>query len=152
MSEESQSFRKNFEVKWSDLDPNRHLRNTAYSDYATHVRFSYLAENGFTLKEFQKHGFGPVVFREETIFKKEVGPNRTLTVNFKVSGLAEDGSRWSLLHEIALPDGKLAARLTIEGAWIDLKKRKLITPPSEIFKLLNRLPKTEQFEELEKIN
>ena len=32
-----------FEVRWADLDGNRHVRNTAFSEYATHTRFRLLA-------------------------------------------------------------------------------------------------------------
>lgn len=40
------AYRLSFIPRWADLDPNRHLRHTAYADYATPVRFSYLTENG----------------------------------------------------------------------------------------------------------
>ncbi|MCP4204821.1 MAG: acyl-CoA thioesterase [bacterium] len=58
-------FAQTFHVRWADLDPNRHMRNTAYLDYATEVRFAYLAENGFPQARFAEDNFGPVIFREE---------------------------------------------------------------------------------------
>ena len=33
--EEKKLFTRSFEVRWADLDANRHLRHTAYLDYAT---------------------------------------------------------------------------------------------------------------------
>ena len=36
-----------FDVRWADLDPNQHVRHTAYADYGTHVRMSWLASAGF---------------------------------------------------------------------------------------------------------
>jgi acyl-CoA thioester hydrolase len=41
---------KRFEVRWTDLDMNRHMRNTAYSEYCIDVRVSFLQEHGFGLR------------------------------------------------------------------------------------------------------
>ena len=32
------AFQCRFEVRWDDLGGNRHVRNTAFSEYATHGR------------------------------------------------------------------------------------------------------------------
>ena len=37
-----------YEIMWADLNPNVHQRHTAYADYATDVRFWFLADHGFT--------------------------------------------------------------------------------------------------------
>lgn len=37
-----QPLTKEFEVKWADLDPNRHMRHSAYNDYAAHMRVKFL--------------------------------------------------------------------------------------------------------------
>lgn len=42
-----------FHVRWSDLDPNMHLRHTAYNDMCAATRFSYLESLGFTMAKFQ---------------------------------------------------------------------------------------------------
>jgi len=64
-------YQKSFVVRWADLDPNRHLRHTAYNDYATQVRLSCLEENGFGAKKFLDLNFGPVMFREETRYVRK---------------------------------------------------------------------------------
>jgi acyl-CoA thioester hydrolase len=42
---------------------------------------------------------------------------------------------------------RLCAVLTLEGSWIDMKKRKLADPvPAIVFEVLNAVPKSEAFE------
>lgn len=35
-------FEQEYHVRWSDLDPNMHMRHTAYADLCATTRFSYL--------------------------------------------------------------------------------------------------------------
>jgi acyl-CoA thioester hydrolase len=39
-------FQITFNTKWSDFDPNRHMRHTAYNDYAAEVRVRFVFETG----------------------------------------------------------------------------------------------------------
>ena len=65
-----------------------------------------------------------------------------------VAGLAEDGSRWIIRNEFFRPDGKLAARVTSAGGWLDLSVRKLVTAPSGLLEVLKELPRTHDFQQL----
>ena len=40
-------FIKEFEVRWSDVDANRHLANSAYINFMSHTRMAFLLELGF---------------------------------------------------------------------------------------------------------
>jgi acyl-CoA thioesterase FadM len=40
---------KEFEVRWSDLDGNMHLANSAYINFMSHTRMSFLLEQGISL-------------------------------------------------------------------------------------------------------
>jgi acyl-CoA thioester hydrolase len=139
-------FSKRFEVRWADLDANRHLRNTAYLDYATHVRFAFLAENGFPPSRFGELHFGPVILREEMTFVREVGPNEELTVDYRLAALSEDGRKFKLRHRVFRRDGVEAARIDTDGGWMDLATRKLRPPPAELQAAFERLERTDDFE------
>lgn len=67
------------------------------------------------------------------------------------AGLSDDGSQWRVHQEVTRGDGKQAAILRIDGAWIDLDSRRLIAPPSELFDLLQNLPRTADFEVLKSV-
>lgn len=142
-------YQKTFEIRWADLDPNRHMRHSAYPDYATHVRFSFLAENGFPPSRFEELDFGPVILRETTTFKKEVGAGDRLQIDFQMQGLAANASHFRIIHAVRLSDGALAATVEVEGSWMDLTKRKLRPPHPELAELMRLLPKTGDFEELD---
>ena len=140
-----------FTVRWSDLDANRHARNTAYSEFATHARLSLLASKGFDLARFEKLRFGPVIFHEEARYRRELLFGDRVRVNVLVGGLADDGSRWRFEHEVERADGTLAATLMLEGAWIDIDTRKLVRPANELLEVMRALPRPERFEVLRSV-
>lgn len=141
-------YSKEFEVRWADLDPNWHLKNTAYEDYAGHVRISYLHENGFPISKYQELQFGPVVFSEKLEYFKEISAGQKFTVNYRMMAMSKDGRKWRLQHQVIREDGKEAARITVEGSWLDLTTRKLRQPPPELYQLMDQLEKTEDYQEL----
>ena len=145
MSDEPAGPTETFHPRWSDLDPNGHLRHSVYADFATHARFRFLEENGFGADRFRAEALGPVIFREETRFYKEVRMGQAITVDFRAAGMSEDGSQWRITHRI-FRGRVLAAEVTLEGGWMDLRRRKLRPPPEELHQTLMTLPKVEGFE------
>jgi acyl-CoA thioester hydrolase len=141
------TYSKSFEVRWADLDVNRHLRNTAYSEYATHVRVSFLEEHGFGFQEFGRLGFGPVILREEARYFREIGPGDTFEVDFRVAGLSSDGARWKVQHEVRRGDGSRAAVLRLEGLWLNLETRRPMPPPAELLEAFRRVERTRDFDD-----
>ena len=132
-------FSKVYTVRWADLDANIHMRHSAYNDYAAQTRLLFMAENGFGMDWFQKHNVFPILFREETIFLKEIHGNENIRIDVILVKMNEDGSRWTIQNNFYKQDGTPAAKLTVDGAWMDIIKRKLKAPPSEITALFNSL-------------
>lgn len=147
MSEEA-VFECQFEVRWADLDGNRHVRNTIFSEYATHTRFRLLETLGFPQDRLEELRFGPVVLKEEIRYRREVLFGDVLRVDVRCSGLSEDGSQWRVRQDVYRADKKEAAILIIQGSWIDLDKRKAIAPPPELAAVMMGLPQTPDFEML----
>jgi len=142
------SFKVSFNTKWSDFDPNRHMRHTAYNDYAAEVRVRYFRDQNFSIEKFTKHNIGPILFTEETSFRKEIHLGETITVDFKLLGLSKNNERWKIEHRVFNEAGKLSATIKVYGAWIDLTKRKLTIPPKEAQHLFINAEKSEGFEEI----
>jgi len=142
------SFQVNFATKWADFDPNRHMRHTAYNDYAAEVRVRYFAKYHFSIDEFTRHNLGPILFTEETSFRKEIHLGENITVNLKLQGLSENNERWKIIHEVYNEAGKLSAIIKVYGAWIDLTKRKLRVPPTETKAMFDFAERSEDFEEI----
>jgi acyl-CoA thioester hydrolase len=142
------NYKVTFATKWSDFDPNRHMRHTAYNEYAAEVRVRYFAAQNFSIEKFTQHNLGPILFTEETSFRKEIHIGENISVNIKLSGLSANNERWKLVHEIFNEAGQLSAVIKVYGAWIDLTKRKLIAPPKEAENLFLNLTKIDGFEEI----
>ena len=130
---------------WGDMDFNSHMKNTAYLDKTADVRQMFLMENGFPVEEFSRLRIGPVVMKDEVEYFKEVGLQQKITVTYALAGHAPDGSRFLLRHEILRPDGKLAARVTSAGGWLDLDARKLVAPPPALFAAMDSLERSSDF-------
>lgn len=141
-------FKITFKTKWSDFDPNRHMRHTAYNDYAAEVRVRFFQEHGLSINEFAKLNIGPVLFKEETSFLKEIHIGENIEVHMELEGVSKGIERWRFNHQIFNQEGQLAAEIKVYGAWIDLLKRKLTVPPAEFMKIFEGLPKTENFIEI----
>jgi acyl-CoA thioester hydrolase len=139
-------YKKKVEIRWSDLDPNFHLRHSVYYDWGAFVRLSFLNEHGLTPALMLQHHIGPVILREEAVFKREIHFGDTIEVLLYLSKCKEDLSRWTMTHEIIKNGTILSAVLTIDGAWIDTQKRKLAIPPEDFKKEFNAIPKSEHFE------
>ena len=142
-------FSKNVEVRWSDMDPNFHLRHSVYYDWGAYMRLTFLLEQGITPAVMQQLHFGPILFREECVFKREIAFGDKVSVNLFASKSRRDMSRWSMIHEIWKNNDTLSAVVTVDGAWLDTKIRKLATPPAMIQSVFEALPKTENFEWVE---
>ncbi len=130
---------------WADMDFNAHMKNTAYLDKAADVRQMFLIDNGFPVEEFLRLRIGPVVMKDEVEYFKEVGLQQQIRVTYALAGHAADGSRFLLRHEIFRADGKMAARVTSAGGWLDLNGRKLVAPPPALLSAMNSLEKTGDF-------
>ena len=141
-------FEVKFNTKWSDFDPNRHMRHTAYNDYAAEVRVRFFQEHGLSINEFAKLNIGPILFKEETSFYKEIHIGENITVHMELEGVSQNIERWRFAHQIFNKDGVLSAEIKVFGAWIDLMKRKLTAPPAKFTQIFEGLPKTENFKEI----
>lgn len=141
-------YSKTLFAGWGDMDFNSHMKNTAFLDKSADVRMMFFAENGFPTSEFSRLRIGPVIMRDEVEYFKEVALLQPIVVSLAVAGLAPDGSRFLLRNEISRPDGKLCARVTTTGGWLDLAARKLVAAPEALLAAMQSLDRTDDFAEL----
>ena len=140
------TYEQRFQVGWSHLDSNAHMRNTAYVDLAANVRVAYLAAAGFSIETFAQRLFGPVIRLEELEYFRELRLMDPVRVTLLLAGLSEDGSRFKLRNEFWDESGTLVARLTSLGGWMELRLRRLVVPPPDLAAALRVLDRTLDFE------
>jgi acyl-CoA thioester hydrolase len=145
-------FARTFQLGWATLDPNAHVRNTAYLDLAVDARLAYFAECGVPLAEFQRLGVGPVARRDELEYFRELHHGDAVTVTVALAGLSADGARFALVNEVhrgaSVGDDTLAARVTSSGGWLALATRRLTAPPEPLLSALRAMPRAPAFAEL----
>ena len=136
---------KEFQVRWNDLDANRHLANSAYVNYMSHTRMSRLIELGFDHHMMAKHQIGPVVFYEHIYYYREVLPGPPIRVSLEVKGLSEDGMFFEFHHNFYDHKGRNVAHCEMLGGWISLSTRKLTPLEAGLLEKFNRVEKADDF-------
>ena len=142
-------YLKEFEIRWNDLDANRHLANTSYVNYMSHTRMSSLTHHGIDQLTLAKHNIGPVVFHEHIYYFKEAIQGK-VTVSFELAGTSADGMFFQFLHNFYNDKGENIAACDMKGGWLDLKTRKLIPLPEELLSKMHLMPKSDDFRVLDK--
>jgi acyl-CoA thioester hydrolase len=133
-------------ARWPDMDFNGHMRNAAYLGVAEDCRMQYFAARGFEMDEFARRRIGPVVMRDELVYRRELRLLERATVTLTSAGLSDDGSRFVLRNTVLRDaDGEPAAVVTSTGGWLDLDHRRLAAPPPELADLLRALPRDDDF-------
>jgi len=141
-----QQFSRLIQIRWADIDANRHLRHSAYYDYGATMRMMFLSENGLSTQKLEELHVGPILFREEAIFKREIKLEDLITVDVALIKANANFSRWSFRHNFVKSDGSLAATINIDAAWIDLIKRKLTIPDEFIQRIFENCPRAQDFQ------
>ena len=138
-------FVKEVQVRWSDLDPNVHLRHSVYYDWGAFCRIAFFEEHKLSTETMGRLKIGPILFREECVFRKEIRLGDKVAIDLQVVKAKRDYSRWTIQHAITKNADAIAAILTVDGAWLDVVRRKLGTPPAEVSDTFSEMPKAEGF-------
>lgn len=137
------------QVLWSQIDANRHLRHSAYADFGAQSRSNMLNELGLSLEQFALKKIGPILFREELKYYREVKLDEYIKVSVQLSKLNTSNGRFSFRHLIFKENEIVAAEINVDGAWLDLTTRKLTTIPAEWYNIFNQMPRTDDYTEID---
>ncbi len=136
------------QVLWSQIDANRHLRHSAYADFCAQARSNMLNTLGLSLDQFAKQKIGPILFREELIYKREIQLDEYIKVEILLTKLNLKNARFSFQHIIYKENGDKAAEVNVDGAWLNLVERKLTDIPAEWYEILKKIPRAESYIEI----
>lgn len=121
-------------VRGYETDVQGHLNQAVYLNYAEHARWTLLKEAGISQAELIGRGVGPVALETTLRYRRELlaGDEVDVTCEFEWG----DGKTFRIRQEIRKTDGTVAAEVVGVGGMLDLKARKLVADPREIFKEL----------------
>lgn len=79
-----------------------------------------------------------MTFSSQIDYLKEVFEHEE--IEFKIEKLTppEDKRKWVRKIQIFKSTGELAVQILANGAWFDLKTRKITTPPNEIMEIFDK--------------
>lgn len=143
-------FKVPIQIQWLHLDPNNHVRHSAYYDFGAFARIALLSSIGLDTQSMKKQHIGPVLFREEAIFKREILFGDDVECVVSLYKATKNFNRWSFKHELWKKEGTLAAVIYADGAWLDTELRKLTELPAALFEKFNGIPKDSSFTWIEK--
>ena len=141
-------FLKEFEIRWSDLDANRHLANVTYSIYAGETRMAFLKSLGLTHQRLLNLEIGPIVFNEHFFYFKEVLLGEKIRVSTVLSGMSSEGTFFEFEHNFYSEKGLNMARCEMIGGWMNLSSRKLTSIPKELITQFKKTNEILSFKEL----
>ena len=124
------------------------MANSAYLDHAANTRMLFFYRNGFTMSRFTSEKFGPVVMRDELVYRKELRLMEDFRVDLDAAGLSQDGVRWRLRNTFRNSADETSAVVTSDGVWFDLERRKPRIPPQDLHNLMRALQRTSDFAEI----
>ena len=130
------------EVIWAMTDANGHLRHSAYADFAAQSRWTALKKTGFVNKTME-YKIAPILFREESVFLKELRLGESVRVSVEVTKMRSDYSRFTMKSVVyRASDNTKSAEVIVDGAWINLETRKLAVLPDELRAMLDHVPRS----------
>jgi acyl-CoA thioester hydrolase len=138
------AYLKSIEVRWADLDPNFHMTHSRYYDLGAYIRMCYFIENGITPHELHAHRLGPILLREECVFRKEIRFGDKVDIDMQMVKARPNFLRWSIRHHIRRND-ELSAIINVDGTWIHLDRRKMAMPPQAFNDVFISMPRAEDF-------
>lgn len=142
------AYSMTYEVRWADIDANRHVRYSAYIDAATELRYRFFNQYNMPPESFEKLGIGPVYTSISATFFREVRMGETLTITYQLAGLSPQGIRWKIKHDFLKSNGKKAVILFLKGAFLDLTSRQPTVLTPEIMAVFTQAPRSPEFEVL----
>lgn len=134
----SQLYYQKTTVRWSDLDPNRHLANSAYMQFTSFARIAFLRDFGITMEELGKMSLGPAILHEEFSFFKEAYEGDEIYITVEIGGMSEDGMLYTFHHNLYRADGTHLCHSELFGVWFDLNTRKMIAPSNQFTESLRK--------------
>lgn len=126
------TYYEKFTVRWSDLDANKHLGNSAYSTYLAQTRVAYLQHIGYNIATLEELNLSPIVLKEEISYYKEFRFGETVYVSFKLLRLSAEADLYTVEQSFYDEEGRQRAKNISTCAWLSSETRKRTTPPHEL--------------------
>ncbi len=132
----SQLFEYKTRIEERYLDTFGHVNNSVYLQLYEAARWDFMNCNGFGIKEIQDSQQGPVLLEVHLHFKRELLNRQMIHIHSQFQGM-KNKKVMILAQEIVIAEsGKQASNMEVILGFMDLKKRKLIAPSEQWYRVL----------------
>ncbi len=116
-------------MKEFHLETFGHVNNAQYLALYEEARWDFITQNGFGLDRIKSDKAGPVLLEATVKFKRELKNREWITIE---STPGEINGKLMVINQVMLKeDGKVASEASFTVGFMDLKERKLVSPPED---------------------
>ena len=112
------------------IDKNGHVSEVGFLTVANIAYWKICDEVGL-LKLYNKYKISGIVFNTHMEFKKEVFEGEEVMVNLSLN-IGNDTRKLIRRLDIFDRENRLVVKITSNGGFLDLEKRKIVDPPKQI--------------------
>lgn len=131
------SFEYKKQILEHHLDSFGHVNNAVYLQLYEEARWDFITKNGYGLSEIHELKQGPVILEVNVKYKKEINNREWITI--RSFDFFVKGKLMGLKHEIINENGEVASAASFTIGFMDLKERRLISPPEKWLKAIGML-------------
>ncbi len=124
-------FHTRLKVRWNELDANGHVNNMYYQSYFDQARIEAFEQAGLSIAALRERGIGPVIFKAELDYKRELKHPDSITISTWVE--EHRRSRGVLAQQIESDrTGEIVCRARFHGVFMDLAAGRPLPFPQEL--------------------
>jgi acyl-CoA thioester hydrolase len=131
-------FRARIAVRAYELDPQGHVNQAVYLQYAEHARWESLRAAGITQQALAAAGVGPAALENTIRYLAELRHGDEVDVTCQFEG--GPGKTFRIRQDFLRTDGVPAAELTAVAGVLDLARRRLVEDPLGRLRSLATVP------------
>ena len=121
-----------------EVDSNGHVAGTVLLQYGHHARWECMRAAGIDQAALAAKGIGPVSLEERIRFHHEIQAGQEIVVSCEFAW--GEGKSFRIEQDIRLLDGTLAAEIANVGGLLDLKDRRLVRDPGQVWRSVATVP------------
>lgn len=134
----TEQFSLRVPVRGYELDPQGHVNQAVYSQYAEHARWKLLCAAGVNPDALRAHGIAPVLLKFTLRFQRELRADDEVDVSCEFQWA--DRKLFEIVQDFRLPDETPVAKFIGTAGLIDLATRQLVSKPGSRMATVAKTP------------
>ena len=126
----SKIFEYSLQIKEFHLDTFGHVNNAVYMALYEEARWDFITKHGYGLEKIKSEKKGPVILESTIKFRRELINREFITILSEPVD-PEKSKIMTINQKMIKSDGVVASEAIFTVGFMDLRERKLISPPED---------------------